>query len=61
MKPLHQEKTKSTPEINFDKSQEIFEIKGWSKPENTLEFYEPVISWLTEYSAQPNPNTVFKL
>lgn len=59
MEPFRQQKTKSTPEITFDKSQEIFEITGWSKPENTLEFYGPVINWLTEYSSQPNAKTVF--
>jgi hypothetical protein len=58
MEPLYKVKTKSTPEIILDHSKEIFLIKGNSRPENTLEFYEPIINWLSEYSNNPNPSTV---
>jgi hypothetical protein len=61
MEPLYKEKTKSTPEVNLDKSKEIFLIKGWSKPENTLEFYEPVMNWFTEYTNNPNPSTTLTI
>lgn len=37
---------KYTPEINFDMKTQILNIKGNSYPENTLEFYEPVLNWL---------------
>ena len=60
MEPLYKEKTKSTPEVILDPSKEIFLIKGNSRPENTLEFFEPIINWLVEYSNNPNPTTIFK-
>ncbi len=35
------------------------EIKGRSIPENSVEFYKPLITWLTEYSAEePKPTKV---
>lgn len=59
MEPFYNIGTKSTPDVILDKSKEIFQIKGWSKPENTLEFYEPIMNWLTEYTNNPNPSTIF--
>jgi hypothetical protein len=57
MDDLKIEATKFTPEINFDYSQRILEIKGESYPENTSEFFNPVFKWLDDYlgesTAQP--------
>jgi hypothetical protein len=58
MEPLCNAKTKSTPEVILDKSKGIFLIKGISKPENTVEFYDPIMNWLTEYTNNPNQSTV---
>jgi hypothetical protein len=58
MEPFYSIGTKSTPEVILDKSKETFHIKGWSKPENAIEFYEPIMNWLTEYSNNPNPCTI---
>jgi hypothetical protein len=60
MEPLYKEKTKSTPEVILDPLKEIFLIKGNSRPENTLEFFEPILNWLAEYAINPNPTTIFK-
>ena len=49
MDKLHIEATKYTPEINLDPDKGLIEIKGKSYPENTFEFYEPMMRWVEEY------------
>jgi hypothetical protein len=63
MEILHLEGTEDTPKIILDKKNGIFEISGRSLPEDSAEFYKPVLDWLNQYSADPNPTTdfVFKL
>jgi len=46
-----------TPEVNFDPSNNFFEISGRSLPEDAIQFYEPILRWLTDYSQNPNVNT----
>ncbi|MCS6822398.1 MAG: DUF1987 domain-containing protein [Microscillaceae bacterium] len=55
--------TSKTPDVNFDASTGNLEIKGRSIPENSYQFYEPLLSWLDRYAAEPRPNTLltFKL
>ena len=48
-----------TPSIVLDSSKNIFEIKGWSHPEDAPAFYTPVFSWLDEYAKSPNSHTDF--
>jgi hypothetical protein len=50
-----------TPTINFDYSSGIFEISGRSIPENSIEFYKPVIDWLEDYSLSPQKITLLKV
>ncbi|MGL1893220.1 MAG: DUF1987 domain-containing protein [Spirochaetaceae bacterium] len=40
---------KSTPRILFDEENRLFTIDGQSYPENSSNFYEPVITWVEEY------------
>ncbi|MHC1703768.1 MAG: DUF1987 domain-containing protein [Tenuifilaceae bacterium] len=49
MDPLYIEPTEFTPRINFDPENNIFEISGFSRPENVIGFYRPVLKWLDEY------------
>jgi len=56
-----QEGSKQTPEINFDASSGILEIMGRSIPENTFEFFNPVLEWLEEYAKSPAPKTIVKV
>lgn len=49
MDKLFIEKTKSTPEINFDSVNNILQLTGASYPENTFEFFEKIYIWLEEY------------
>jgi len=50
-----------TPEITFDKTKGVFEIKGRSLPEDVIEFYSRVFSWLEQYVSDPNEESVFKI
>lgn len=50
MDPLYIEPTEFTPRINFDPENNIFEISGFSRPENVIGFYRPVLKWLDEYN-----------
>jgi hypothetical protein len=49
MNNLMIEKTAATPEIRFDYSSGILELRGESYPENTAEFYAPVFEWLRKF------------
>lgn len=51
MEALHIAATKSTPEIHFDPSCHMLQVKGQSYPENAFKFYEPVFHWIDEYLA----------
>ena len=48
MENLKLEATKYTPEINLDTAGTI-SLVGKSYPENTFEFYAPMMKWLEEY------------
>ncbi|MCX2742834.1 DUF1987 domain-containing protein [Mangrovivirga sp. M17] len=63
MEIINLEGTEDTPKIILDKSNGIFEISGRSLPEDSAEFYSPVLEWLESYSEDPNEKTdfVFKL
>ena len=63
MEILNLEGTEDTPKIMLDKGNGIFEISGRSLPEDTAEFYQPILEWIEEYAQGPNDKTefVFKL
>ncbi len=46
-----------TPTVNFIASDGALEIKGRSIPENSIEFYKPLIDWIENYSKQPHEST----
>ena len=48
-----------TPGITLDKAKGIFEINGWSHPEDAVSFYTPVFDWMNEYAENPNKETIF--
>ncbi len=50
METLRIEKTDDSPSIIMDPVTGIFEITGKSLPEDVVAFYQPVISWIEEYS-----------
>ncbi len=59
MTPLKIEATVDTPCIILDSKNHHFEVSGKSYPEDTKEFYGPVLAWMDLYAADPNPETSF--
>lgn len=55
MKDLYIEGAKDTPDIYFDIKRGVLSIHGRSYPENTIEFFSPVFSWLEEF-LEKNPD-----
>ena len=51
------EGTPKTPTINFDIDNGFFEIIGRSIPENSIEFYKPLVDNLEKYAAKPKSTT----
>jgi hypothetical protein len=43
------EGTDSSPTISFDVDKRLFAIEGESYPENSFDFYKPVVEWLSSY------------
>jgi hypothetical protein len=46
-----------TPFVILDKENCIFEIRGYSYPDEALEFYSEIINWFKEYIENPNAET----
>lgn len=59
MEPLFIERTKVSPEINFNKDEGIFKVAGRSLVEDPGKFYMPVYNWLENYIKEPNEVTNF--
>lgn len=57
MEPISIEGSPKTPTVKFDAGEGIIEIKGRSIPENSIEFYKPLVDWLEEYKKDPLPLT----
>lgn len=57
MESLSIEGTAKTPTIKFDADLGVIEIKGRSIPENSIEFYKPLVDWLDKYSKIARPIT----
>ncbi len=58
MEPLILEGTSKTPSVRFDEDQGRLELKGRSIPENSIDFYKPLIAWADKYARSPRPSTV---
>ena len=61
MESISIEGTPKTPTVNFDATTGIIEIKGRSIPENSIEFYRPLVEWLEEYSKTPQKLTTVNI
>ncbi|MCK4699455.1 MAG: DUF1987 domain-containing protein [Bacteroidales bacterium] len=57
MEPISFEGTPKTPTVNFNADNGIVEIKGRSIPENSIEFYKPLVDWLEKYKENAKPMT----
>jgi hypothetical protein len=58
MEPILIEGTPKTPSVKFDPEKGVIEIKGRSIPENSIEFYKPLVDWLEFYSKNPLQKTL---
>ncbi|MCB9197383.1 MAG: DUF1987 domain-containing protein, partial [Flavobacteriales bacterium] len=55
------ERAVKTPLISFDFDNGMFKIEGVSVPENTVEFYNPIVYALKDYVDSPKEKTVFDI
>ena len=53
METIIREGTSKTPYVKLDGESGIVEINGRSIPENSVEFYKPLIDWLDKYGNAP--------
>jgi hypothetical protein len=60
MEDLKHEGSAKTPVVEFNSSGKLL-LKGRSIPENSIEFYKPLIEWLESYSQSPNSTTVLNV
>lgn len=61
MELVNIEGTPKTPTISLNSDNGTIEIKGRSIPENSIEFYKPIVDWLDEYSKAPKEKTVVSI
>lgn len=62
MENLTLDATKYTPKITLDATTGIISLVGKSYPENTFEFYKPVMEWVESYFEQtPKDVTVVNM
>ena len=57
MEKIAIEGSPKTPTINFDTEKGLLEIKGRSIPENSIEFYKPLVDALEKYALKPQATT----
>jgi len=50
--------TKYTPYINLDFEKNLIMIKGKSYPENTYDFYKPMLDWIEEFIEQKSSTEI---
>ncbi len=51
------EGTPKTPTVEFDASSGKLVIKGRSIPENSIDFYKPLVDWIDSYAKFPKQDT----
>jgi hypothetical protein len=61
METLHIEATKYTPEIILDTQASTITLIGKSYPENTFEFYQPLMNWVEAFFKNPQPTLTVKM
>ena len=61
MEPIIIEGTPKTPTVRFDGNEGIFKLEGRSIPENSVEFYKPLVDWLDSYKETPLQKTVVEV
>ncbi len=57
MESIKIERTRKTPDVTFNAETGKIQIEGKSIPENSIEFYKPLVDWLDEYGKTPRDIT----
>ena len=60
MEVLEIPNTAKTPQISLNPNGTLL-FKGRSIPENSIDFYRPVMDWLTEYAREAQPLTTVEM
>ena len=60
MDDLKIEGSAKTPTVEFNSKGDLH-LKGRSIPENSIEFYKPLIDWIGNYSQNSNSDTVLNV
>ena len=55
------EATNYSPQVSMDAQNGTISITGKSYPENTFEFYKPILEWVEEYFQNPQKTTTVKM
>ena len=58
MDNFYLEGTPKTPQIEFNAQTGVLEISGRSIPENSIEFYRPLLLWLDDYATCPKSESI---
>lgn len=53
--------TSKTPTVDFDGNTGQLQLRGRSIPENSIEFYRPLIDWIDQYGRNPKPSTQLRV
>ena len=46
-----------TPSVDFNEEEGVLQLKGRSIPENSIEFFKPLIDWVESYARNPKNET----
>ncbi|MBL7964694.1 MAG: DUF1987 domain-containing protein [Flavobacteriales bacterium] len=57
MEPLKLEGTGKTPTVAFNAATGLLELRGRSIPENSIEFYKPLMDWVDAYARTAQART----
>lgn len=57
MENIQLQESPKTPSVLFSSENGTLELKGRSIPENSLEFYKPLIDWVDAYAKEAKPET----
>ncbi|GAA5031062.1 hypothetical protein GCM10011506_21480 [Marivirga lumbricoides] len=61
MEAYYLEATPKTPKLDFNPEANNFVISGRSIPENSIEFYKPLLDWLEKYINNPKKSINFEV
>jgi len=61
MESISIEGTPKTPTVNMNPESGVIDIKGRSIPENSIEFYKPIVDWLENYGGNANELTTVNI